>query len=102
MTLSQIAKEFDEKVWPLTLDILNDNGAGSDGKFEMVRKETKAYWLSHFRTLVEEMKKEIKDKRQDVPTEFDTGSEFSTPRIIRANGFNYGLNDALSVLNKYL
>ena len=35
--------------------------------------------------------------RKDTPNEFDIGSERSTPRIIRDNGFNQGLDAAIAL-----
>ena len=35
--------------------------------------------------------------RKDTPDEFDIGSERSTPRIIRANGFNQGVDECIAL-----
>lgn len=36
--------------------------------------------------------------RKDTPNEFDIGSERSTPKIIRDNGFNYGVDAAIDLV----
>jgi len=35
--------------------------------------------------------------RKDTPNEFDIGSERSTPKIIRDNGFNHGVDECIEL-----
>lgn len=44
------------------------------------------------------LRKKIEGMKKNTKTEFEVGSEMSTPRIIRDNGYNQALDDILALL----
>ncbi len=59
------------------------------------------WWLKKISFILSNIEKKIAERKSDVPSEFDTGSEFSTPRIIRGNGYNEGLRDSLNIISQF-
>jgi hypothetical protein len=97
MTLSQIAQEFDEFYKNFSSKCAALNGTA----LMLPPDEIKAYWLSHFRTLVEEMKKEIRciEKNDNIISIHHTNKQEIEGY---SSGYNEALTHTLSILNKYL
>lgn len=83
-----------DKVWDLGLGILFDDGAGSYGKYEMVRLELKSLMLQNAREIVEEMIKWIEEELKEESKWGDT-EKYDTLEYILTK-----LNNDLSELNK--
>lgn len=48
---------------------------------------------------LEEVAEKMEKEKKNTKNEFDIGSEMSTPRIIRDNGFNSGITKAQEIIN---
>ena len=51
-------------------------------------------------TTLSTLVKEMEGLKKETKSEFDTGSEFSYPRLIRENGFNAGISAAVEMVKK--
>lgn len=56
----------------------------------------------HFRSLLKDQRdravQKLEGMKKATKSEFDTGSEFSYPRLIRENGYNAAITDAIEVV----
>lgn len=87
MEIEHWSKEFDEK-WP-HLEMWSEHA-----KPMRCEKAIKSFISSIIAKEKENCAKVVEGMKKETPSESDRGSEFSTPRIIRDNGYNTALTEA--------
>ena len=99
----QIIEEF-EKVWRMSVDVLNDDGVGSWGKWAMAQKEITGFILKALKQQEEQVRGEVKEEiLKAFPDEMDVKLNeslkdkiFSTANV----GFNKCLSEVRSIIEK--